>query len=122
MMTEREQQIADLLEDGLSREEVQAECLDDEVQAECLDDDLWILPPGRRWPATGKEWVVSDYEEAVRQLEVFEQAAAHGGLFANVCVDTLLLDTVARARELLRRSRERLREVQEEEPGGGATA
>jgi hypothetical protein len=113
-MSEREQQRADLPEGGLSREEDQVECLDDEVLAECLDDDLWILPPGRRWPATGKEWVVSDYEEAVRQLEAFEQAAARGGLFANICVETLVLDAAVRARELLRRSRERLREAQEE--------
>jgi hypothetical protein len=68
-MTEREQQIAELLNEGWTREE---------AERQVLDDDLWIIRPSLRY-APESEADIEEWEAAAAQMEVFEQAAARGG-------------------------------------------
>jgi hypothetical protein len=101
-MTEREQQIAELLNEGWTREK---------AERQFLDDDLWIIRPLLRYTPTSEGEIV-EWEAAVAQMEVFEQAAARGGLFANDAVDIVVMDAAQRAREILHRGRERLKQAE----------
>jgi hypothetical protein len=79
----------------------------EETELMIRDSDLWLLEPEQRYVLDGEE-AVEVWQTAVLKLEALADVAYQADVFGNVGVSQLMADNVARAKEMLRRARERV--------------
>ena len=73
------------------------------------DEDLWLVHPELHWVSTDPKEEVEVWRHAVGKLEDLATATSGGALFDNIGVAVCLGDAADRAREVLRRARQRAR-------------
>jgi hypothetical protein len=81
---------------------------EDEARRMLVDSDLWILEPSMRF-AIEEEEAVRVWKEAADKLGGLAFLCIDGDIFGNNAITQCIADAEARAREALRRARERAR-------------
>jgi hypothetical protein len=101
-MSQREQNLVYLTEDcGIEQ---------DEAERMLVDDDLWILEPSLRFAFSDEE-ALEVWREAVNKLETLANIGYGFEFFGNEAVTQCIADAEERAREALRRARQRALEA-----------